>query len=62
MQRDVLVVAEHWAGEVETITYQMLAKGRELADGLGGQLAGPECRTAYRGHIPGILCKGDSIL
>ena len=33
MQRDVLVVAEHWAGEVETITYQMLAKGRELADG-----------------------------
>lgn len=38
MKRDVLVVAEHWAGEVETITYQMLAKGRELADGFGGQL------------------------
>src|SRR3990172_9127960 len=38
MQRDVLVLVEHWGGEVETITYQMLAKGRELADGLGGQL------------------------
>jgi len=33
MQRDVLVLVEHWGGEVETITYQMLAKGRELADG-----------------------------
>lgn len=38
MQRDVVVLAEHWASEVESITYQMLAKGRELADGLGGQL------------------------
>jgi electron transfer flavoprotein alpha subunit len=38
MQRDVLVVTEHWGSEVETITCQMLAKGRELADGLGGQL------------------------
>jgi electron transfer flavoprotein alpha subunit len=38
MQRDVLVLVEHWENEVETITYQMLGKGRELADGLGGQL------------------------
>ncbi len=38
MQRDVFVLVEHWGGRVETITYQMLAKGRELASALGGQL------------------------
>jgi len=38
MQRDVLVLVEHWGNEIETITYQMLGKGRELADGLGGHL------------------------
>lgn len=37
MPRDVLVLVEHWGGQVETITYPMLAKGRELADGMGGQ-------------------------
>jgi len=39
MQRDVFVFVEHCGGQVETITYQMLAKGRELATALRGQLA-----------------------
>lgn len=38
MQRDVLVVAEHRQGEVESVTYQMLAAGRQIADRLGGEL------------------------
>ncbi len=38
MQRDVVVLVEHRIDEVESITYQMLAAGRELANGLGGQL------------------------
>ncbi len=38
MQRDVVVLVEHRTHEVESITYQMLAAGRELANGLGGQL------------------------
>ncbi|HXG52017.1 MAG TPA: electron transfer flavoprotein subunit alpha/FixB family protein [candidate division Zixibacteria bacterium] len=37
--RDILVVAEHRGGRAETITYQMLAKGRSLADGLGARLS-----------------------
>jgi electron transfer flavoprotein alpha subunit len=39
MQRDVLVLVENWGREVETVTYQMLAKGRELADSLESSLA-----------------------
>ncbi len=38
MQQDVIVLVEHRAQEVESITYQVLAAGRELANGLGGQL------------------------
>lgn len=38
MQRDVLVVAEHRPNELESVTYQMLAAGRAIANGLGGQL------------------------
>jgi electron transfer flavoprotein alpha subunit len=38
MKRDILVLTEHWAGKVDTITYQMLTKGRQLADALGAEL------------------------
>ena len=38
MKRDILVLTEPWAGEVDTITYQMLSKGRQLADALGVNL------------------------
>jgi electron transfer flavoprotein alpha subunit len=38
MKRDILVLTEHWAGEVDTISYQMLSKGRQLADALGVNL------------------------
>ncbi|MFQ5849651.1 MAG: electron transfer flavoprotein subunit alpha/FixB family protein [Candidatus Binatia bacterium] len=38
MKRDIFILTEHWAGEVDTITYQMLTKGRQLADGLGVEL------------------------
>ncbi len=34
MSRDILVIVEHWKGQVDTITYQLLAKGRLLADSL----------------------------
>ncbi len=38
MQGAVLVIAEHWKGRIESITFQMLTKGRELADATGGAL------------------------
>jgi electron transfer flavoprotein alpha subunit len=38
MQRDVVIVAEHRGNEIESVTYQMLGVGRELANGLGGEL------------------------
>jgi len=38
MAGDILVLAEHRNGEVDGITFQLLSKGRELADKLGVQL------------------------
>jgi electron transfer flavoprotein alpha subunit len=38
MPGDVLIIAEHWKGQVDGVTFQMLAKGRQLADALGTAL------------------------
>jgi electron transfer flavoprotein alpha subunit len=38
MQANVIVLVEHRNNEVESVTYQMLAAGREIANGLGGEL------------------------
>jgi electron transfer flavoprotein alpha subunit len=35
MSRDILVVVEQWKGQVDGITYQLLAKGAQLADSQG---------------------------
>ncbi|HWG04296.1 MAG TPA: hypothetical protein VG271_04715 [Beijerinckiaceae bacterium] len=37
-QGPVLVVAELWNGKAEGITFQMLTKGRQIADALGSRL------------------------
>jgi electron transfer flavoprotein alpha subunit len=39
MSGDVLVVAEHFRGQLNEITFELLGKGRELAQALGGKLA-----------------------
>lgn len=38
MSNDIFVVAEHLKGEFEDVTFELLGKGRELADVLGGDL------------------------
>jgi electron transfer flavoprotein alpha subunit len=50
MQRDVIVLVEHRSNQVESITYQILAAGRNLANGLGGQLL-----ALVIGHEPGRI-------
>jgi len=40
MSADIYVLIEHLQGKVNEISYIMLAAGRELADGSGGQLVG----------------------
>lgn len=39
MKNEVCVVAEHFQGKLADITFEMLGKGRELADQTGGALA-----------------------
>lgn len=38
MPGNVLVIAEHWKGEPEGVTFQMLTRGRALADQMGCKL------------------------
>jgi len=38
MSQDVLVVAEHLKGELADVTFELLGKGRELAEATGGAL------------------------
>jgi electron transfer flavoprotein alpha subunit len=35
MSRDILVIVEQWKGQIDGITYQLLAKGAQLADSQG---------------------------
>lgn len=35
---NILVIAEHFKGNIEDITFEMLGKGKELAGAIGGQL------------------------
>jgi electron transfer flavoprotein alpha subunit len=53
MTRDVVVWVEHRNLEVESITHQVLAAGRELANGLGGQLL-----ALVVGHELGRITEG----
>jgi electron transfer flavoprotein alpha subunit len=39
MNKDIWVVAEHFQGKLNDITFELLGKGRELAQALGGKLA-----------------------
>jgi electron transfer flavoprotein alpha subunit len=38
MNKEILVIAEHLKGKLADITFEMLGKGRELADQAGGQV------------------------
>jgi len=61
MAGNVLVLAEHWRGQLSEITYEVLALGRELADALEGRL---EASVLGRGQreISRGLGKADSVL
>lgn len=37
--KEIIVVAEHRQGELRDVTWEMLSKGRELSEGLGGELS-----------------------
>ncbi|NIP22384.1 MAG: electron transfer flavoprotein subunit alpha/FixB family protein, partial [Phycisphaerae bacterium] len=37
MSNDILVIAEHFDGKVNDISYEMVGKAREIAAELGGQ-------------------------
>ncbi|MFQ6033857.1 MAG: electron transfer flavoprotein subunit alpha, partial [Candidatus Bipolaricaulia bacterium] len=38
MGNDIYVLAEHLKGQLSDVTFELLGKGRELADRLGGSL------------------------
>ncbi len=66
MSQDVFVVAEHLKGKLGDITFEMLAKGREIADALGGKLyavlMGDAALAAPLGKADGALVVADAAL
>ncbi len=58
MQGEILVIVEHWNGQVDAITYQMLAKGRQLADSIGVGLAALIVGHPVGGVVEALKNKG----
>lgn len=66
MSNDVFVVVEHLKGKISDITFEMLGKGRELADALGGKLnavlIGDAALAAQLGKADAVLAVSDALL
>lgn len=61
MGQEIFVLAEHFKGEIANITFEMLGKGRELADRLGGRL----CAVILGHNVKGLaesLGAADTVL
>jgi len=56
MGKDVWVVAEHFQGKLNDITLELAAKGRELAQTLGGQLAVILLGSEVKGLLGELAC------
>ena len=61
MSRDILVIAEHFRGSLNNVTFELLGKGRELAQGLGGKLAVALLGSEVR-DLAGRLGAADTVL
>lgn len=66
MTQDVFIVVEHLKGKISDITFEMLGKGREIADALGGKLnavlIGDAGLAAQLGKADAVLAVSDASL
>lgn len=61
MSNDVLVYVEHLEGKIADVSFELLGKGRELADALGGRLDAVVLGGAC-GELAAQLGKADSVI
>ena len=61
MAGNLLVLVEHWRGQLSEITFEMLALGREAADALGVRLEAALLGNQVRG-LAEYLGQADSVL
>ena len=62
MKGGILVITEHWNGQVDGVTHQMLAKGRELADSMGAGLTALVVGHQLGGIVTVLQDKGMDLL
>jgi electron transfer flavoprotein alpha subunit len=58
MAGEIVVVVEHFGGKVDSITFQLLAAGRMIADGLGTQLVALACGHDLAGVTAALQGRG----
>lgn len=61
MSNDVFVFAEHLGGKIDDVTFELLGKGRELADAFGGHLVAVLLGNNVKG-LAGELGAADKVL
>ncbi|MBC7187818.1 MAG: electron transfer flavoprotein subunit alpha/FixB family protein, partial [Calditrichaeota bacterium] len=62
MSRDVWVLVEHRQGAVREITFELIAKGRQLADELGGSLWAVLLSAEPEAMVEGLQGAADKVL
>jgi electron transfer flavoprotein alpha subunit len=60
MSNNMLIVAEHFQGRLNDVTFELLAKGRELANALGGNVVALLAGHRHQ-HLAGELAGADVV-
>ena len=62
MSKDIYVIVEHRQGEIRDITYELIAKGKAIAEQVGGAVTAVLLGNAIEGIVDTIKSHAEKIL
>ena len=62
MAKDVLIISDHKEGEIDTVTFELIQKGRELSDKLESQLTVLVLGAGIEGLLSELSSKGADVV